>query len=372
MEKQKEREAIIIRTSVIGIGANVLLAAFKAVVGLLSNSIAITLDAVNNLDDALSSVITIIGTKLAGKPADRKHPYGHGRVEYITAMIIAVIVLYAGLTSFTESVRKILHPERPSYSAAALVIVASAVLVKIILGRYVKGVGEKVKSDSLVASGADASFDAVISASTLAAAILFMLFEISLESYLGAAISLVIIKSGYEMLSDTISEVLGRRVDQETADSVKTLTASFPEVQGVYDLTLHNYGPDKLIGSVHVEVDEGVSVNRIDEMSREITRKVYGETGIIIEAVGIYAVESHDPAILAMKDAILGIIRRHDYILETHGFHVNKKDKVISVDFVADFNCPDRKSLYADISREIQEACPDYRLMLTMDVDTSV
>ena len=158
------RDAVIIRTSRIGIMTNVFLAAFKALVGLASRSIAVTLDAVNNLSDALSSIITIIGTKLAGKEPDKKHPLGHGRIEYLSAMVVSGIVLYAGITSAVESVKKIIHPEVPDYSTISLFIIAVAVGVKIVLGRYVKGQGEKVNSGSLVASGSDAMFDAVLSA----------------------------------------------------------------------------------------------------------------------------------------------------------------------------------------------------------------
>ena len=173
---QKEEMArgnIIVRTSIIGILANVFLAGFKAGVGILSNSIAIILDAVNNLSDALSSVITIVGTKLAGREADKKHPFGYGRIEYLSSLVIAMIVLYAGITSLTESVEKIIHPETPDYSVAALIIVAVAVFVKIGLGLFVKTTGEKVNSDSLINSGKDALLDSVISVSTLAAAGIF-------------------------------------------------------------------------------------------------------------------------------------------------------------------------------------------------------
>ena len=154
-----EREKIIVRTSVIGISANIALAAFKAFVGFVSGSIAIILDSVNNLSDALSSVVTIIGTKLAGKPADRKHPYGHGRAEYITALVIAVIILYAGVTSLIESVKKIITPVTPEYSRLSLLIIFVAVFVKIFLGLFVKHTGKRVNSDSLVASGQDALMD---------------------------------------------------------------------------------------------------------------------------------------------------------------------------------------------------------------------
>ena len=187
------REKTIVRTSVIGILANVLLAAFKAGVGFFTNSIAITLDAVNNLTDALSSVITIIGTKIAGKKHNKKHPFGHGRVEYISTVTISVIILYAGITALIESIKKIITPETPDYTPTALIIVAVAVAVKIVLGIFVRRTGIKVKSDSLVASGKDALLDAVISASTLVAAGIYIIWGISLEAWLGAVISLIII-----------------------------------------------------------------------------------------------------------------------------------------------------------------------------------
>ncbi|MDY4015535.1 cation diffusion facilitator family transporter, partial [Parafannyhessea umbonata] len=204
----RSREATIVRTSVLGIAANVLLAAFKAVVGMLTHSIAVTMDAVNNLSDAMSSVITIVGTKLAGKAPDKRHPLGYGRVEYLSATIISIIVLYAGVSSLIESVKGIVAPQTPSYTPTSLVIIAAAVVVKLVLGRHVKATGERVGSDSLVASGADALFDAVLSASTLAAAAVFILTGFAIEAWVGAAISVVIVKSGLDMLRETLSQIL--------------------------------------------------------------------------------------------------------------------------------------------------------------------
>ena len=251
-----EREQIIVRTSIIGIAANVLLAVFKAVIGFISNSIAIVMDAVNNISDAGSSLITIIGTKLAGREPDKKHPFGYGRIEYMSAMIISFIVLYAGITSLIESVKKIIDPDTPEYSVTSLIIVGVAVLVKIALGRYVKAVGKKVNSASLVNSGEDATLDSVISASTLVAAVIFIIYHISLEAWLGAVISLVIIKAGFEMLKETVSQILGERNDPDLTGSIKKTVAGFPGVQGAYDLVLNNYGPDSWNGSVHIEVPD--------------------------------------------------------------------------------------------------------------------
>ena len=215
------REKIIIRTSGIGIAANVFLSVFKAVIGFITGSIAIILDSVNNLSDALSSVITIIGTKLAGKPADKKHPFGHGRVEYLTALVIAIIILYAGLTSLIESIKKIINPSLPEYTFTSIIIIAVAVVVKIFLGLFVKNTGKKVISDSLIASGKDALMDSIISASTIIAALIFVFFNISLEAYLGIIISFAIIKAGFETLRETISKILGERIDAGTARAIK-------------------------------------------------------------------------------------------------------------------------------------------------------
>ncbi len=176
-----DRSSQIIRTSWIGIIANVLLAAFKAGVGILASSVAIIMDAVNNLSDALSSVITIVGTKLSQRPADRKHPFGFGRIEYFSAIIIAVIVLSAGVTSLIESVKKIIEPTTPTYTTTTLIVIIVAIVVKLVLGRYVKSQGEKLKSDALIASGSDALFDAIITLATLISAGVMLLWNVSLE-----------------------------------------------------------------------------------------------------------------------------------------------------------------------------------------------
>ena len=261
-----DRDKIIVRTSIIGIGANVLLAAFKAAVGLLSNSIAVVLDAVNNLSDALSSVITIFGTKLAGKSPDRKHPLGHGRVEYLSAMIVSALVLYAGITSAVESVKKIIHPVTPNYNYIALLIIAVAVAVKLILGRYVKKKGMEVNSGALVASGSDALFDAIISLSVLASAIIFMATGLSLEAYVGLFISAVIIKAGIDMMKETLSDIIGKRPDAELTRKIKRVLNEEPEVRGAYDLLLTDYGPDRYYASVHLELPDVMTVDDVDKL----------------------------------------------------------------------------------------------------------
>lgn len=369
VQESARRDKIIIRTSIIGILANVFLSAFKLVVGLISSSIAIVLDAVNNISDAASSLITIIGTKLAGKEPDKKHPFGYGRIEYLSAMIISLLVLYAGITSLTESVKKIIDPATPDYSAAALIIVAVAVLVKILLGRYVKSTGEKVNSDSLINSGTDATLDSVISASTLLAAIIFIVSGVSLEAWLGAVISIVIIKSGIEMLRDTLSKILGERADAELARRIKETVLSFPGVSGAYDLVLNNYGPDTYNGSIHIEVPDTWSAADLDEMLRAISVKVYQEHHVILTAIGVYSVNTKNDEAARMEKQIRERVMSHEHVLEMHGFYVNETKKTIRLDVVISFDAKDRGAVFSAVSDEIREMYPDYELQLALDTD---
>ena len=365
------REKIIVRTSIIGIVANVFLAAFKAVIGLLTNSIAIVLDAVNNISDAGSSLITIIGTKLAGRQPDKKHPFGYGRIEYLSAMIISVIVLYAGVTSFAESVKKIVTPETPEYSAVSLVIVGTAVIVKIVLGRYVKSVGKRVKSDSLINSGEDATLDSVISASTFAAAVIFMLSGVSLEAWLGALISLVIIRSGFEMLGGTVSQILGERSDPELAKSIKQTVTEFEGVQGAYDLVLNNYGPDTWNGSIHIEVPDTFSADRIDRLIREIQIAVYTKHQVILTAVGVYSVNTTDEEAMKVEQKVREIVFAREHVLQMHGFYLTKETNTIRFDVVISFDAPDRRETFRQITEDVQKAFPEHQLQIALDTDFS-
>ena len=358
-DSDSSREKTIIRTSIIGIIANVFLAAFKAVIGIMTHSIAIVLDAVNNISDAGSSLITIVGTKLAGKEPDKKHPF----------MIISVIVLYAGITSFVESVKQIIHPETPEYNTVSLIIVAVAVVVKILLGRYVKGVGEKVNSDSLINSGEDATLDSIISASTLVAAGIFMIFHISLEAWLGAIISVVIIKSGIEMLQDTISKILGEQNDPELAREIKHTVTSFPDVHGAYDLVLNNYGPDAWNGSIHIEVPDTYTADQLDLLLRRIQMKVYKEHHVALTAIGVYSVNTKDAEVIEMKRRVREIVFAHPDVKQIHGFYLVKEEKAMRFDIVVSLAAKDRRAVYKEAVADVQKEFPDYTLHVAMDTD---
>ena len=365
-------ESIIIRTSVIGIAANIFLAAFKAFVGLITSSIAIVLDAVNNLSDALSSVITIIGTKLALKPADKKHPFGHGRVEYLTALIIGFIILYAGITSLIESVKKIINPATPDYTMRSLIIIVVAVFVKIFLGLYVKASGKKVNSDSLIASGKDALMDSIISISTLIAAIIFIFFHISLEAWLGIIISFAIIKAGIETLRETISKILGERIDSHLSKDIKkTIVSCDKEILGAYDLVLNNYGPDIHVGSAHIEVPDTWSADKIDSMSRKIANEVYVKHGVAMSAIGIYSVNTKENTASQIRDRVSKIVMEHKEILQMHGFFVDEKAKIMRFDIIVSFDSLSMKEMFNHVVQDVRDAFPDYDVQVQFDIDIS-
>jgi len=366
-----ERSKTIIRTGLLGILVNSILVAFKMVIGWISGSIAILMDAVNNLSDVLSSVITIIGARFAVKKPDKDHPFGHGRSEYVAASVIAVIILYAGVTAFIESVKKILHPTEPDYAAPTLIIVAVAVLVKIFLGHYYIKIGHRVKSETLVGSGKDALLDAVVSFATLVAAFIFIGTNVSIEAYLAAGISLLMVRTGLEILRDTLSKILGERPSQETAQEIKKVVMERPEVFGVYDLILHNYGPEALIGSLHVEVSDAMTVAELDQLEREITEQVYNECHVILTGISVYGRNLRDDTVMSLQNDIRRVVMGHSYVLQMHAFFVNTETKDIRFDVVIDYDAPDRMAVYKEVVRDVSDHFPEYQFKITFDEDVS-
>lgn len=367
-ELTEAREKAIVKTSIIGILTNVFLVGFKAIVGLLSNSIAIILDAVNNLSDALSSVITIIGAKLGAKLPDKKHPLGYGRIEYLSSMIVAAIVLYAGITSMVESVKAIISPEKAEYSAISLIIISVAIVVKLILGQYVKRQGKKHNSGALTASGSDALFDAILSASVLASAIIYLIWGISLEAYVGVIISVFIIKAGVEMMIETVNDILGKRGDKEETDRIKKLICEEPEVRGAYDLIMFNFGPSKNYASVHIELPDTMTVDKVDELTRRIQAKIYLNTGVILTGVGVYSYNTSDNETAKIRNAVQKIVLEHDWALQLHGFYADTENKTIRFDVVVSFDI-DRAEALDILTKEVSSQFPGYSLQIVPDID---
>ena len=364
----ESRDKIIVRTSVVGIVANLFLSGFKAIVGVMANSIAVILDAVNNLSDALSSLITILGAKLSARKPDRNHPLGHGRIEYMSALIVSFIVLYAGATAAIESVKKIIHPETADYSVVSLVIIGAAVVVKILLGAFFKKQGRRVNSTALVASGTDASFDAILSLSVFISALIFMIFGISLEAYVGVIISAFIIKSGIELLKETLDDILGKRADADLSRKIKEIACQEPEVYGAYDLFVSNYGPDKNYASMHVELADTLTVEQVDVLTRKIQEKVYRETGVVITGLGVYSYNTKDDEAARIRNKVQKLVMEHEWALQIHGFHIDTGAKTMRFDVVFSFDKNPAEAL-KEITAEVSEEFPDYKVFVTPDVD---
>ena len=365
------RDRVIVRTSIAGVITNILLAAFKAVIGLASNSIAVTLDAVNNLSDVLSSTITIIGTKMAGKSPDREHPLGHGRIEYLSAMIVSCIIFYAGVTAAVESVKKIIDPELPNYSITSLVIIAVAVLVKFVLGSYVKARGQQVNSQSLIASGTDALYDGFLSSSVLISAIIYTVYNISLEAYVGLLIALFIIKAGYGMITDTVNELLGIRADTKKIRQLREILTEDEKVKGAYDMVLFNYGPDKDFASVRIELPDTMSVLEAAKLCRKLEVKVFKRTGIIIASIGIYSYHTQSGEATTMLSDIRRRVLAHDWALQLHGFCVDLETREMQFDVVMSFDIDHNEGIRI-LREELCGAYPDYSIEISPDVDISV
>jgi len=366
----KHREHIIVRTSIIGILVNVFLAAAKMVAGMFARSIAMVLDGINNLSDALSSVVTIIGAKLAGRAPDKKHPLGHGRIEYLSSLIVSALVIYAGISALISSVEKIVEPEEPDYSVLSLVLLGVAIAAKLILGRYVKKQGQKVHSTALVASGSDASFDAILSASVLITALLFIWLGVSLEAWVGLVISLFILRAGLRIMMETVSAILGQRADPETTKAVREILTSEPEIRGAYDLILHNYGPERNYASVHIELPDTMTVAEVDRLTRRMEAKVFEETGVILTGIGIYSYNTGNDWASRIHNQVQELVLRHDWALQMHGFYMDVTEQTLMFDVVLNFGV-DVQQAVAELTKEVQEMVPGYTVAIVPDIDIS-
>lgn len=363
-----KREKTIVRTGIAGVAANLILAAGKGAVGLAVGSLAFTLDALNNLTDVLSAVVTIIGARIAVRNPDKEHPYGHGRAEYISAMIVSVIILYAGMGAARESVKGIISPAGADYTYYALIVIAIAVVVKIFLGILFKKRGKQTFSSALSASGTDALFDAAISASVLLSAVIRIVWGISLEAWVGLLISAFILRTGIGILRDSYNDILGRRGDPALIAAVRGILESEEPVRGAYDLIVTNFGPGRNYASVHLELPDTMKVEEVDQLERRLQTKVYRETGVILTGIGVYSFNTKDDEAAVIRNCVFDAVKRHDWALQIHGFHADTEAKTMRFDVVMSFDIPHQEGV-SIISSEIGELYPGYSIQITPDID---
>ncbi len=360
------REKKIVQTSLIGILGNVVLVTLKAIFGILANSVSVILDALNNLSDALSSTITIIGTKLAHKRPDAEHPYGHGRVEYLTSLIIAIIILVTGAAAIYQGVNTIINPVETNYTTITLVIMIIAIVTKIGLGLYFRFVGKKVSSTALVGSGVDALFDALLSLATLVGIITAMIWQINIEGYLGILIGLFILKSGISILRESFSNIIGERASKETALGIKKVVTDHKEVIGAYDLIVNNYGPERAIGSIHIEVDDNMTAKDIHSLSRQISEEIYLKFNVIM-TVGIYASNTSNEETKEIRVFLSNLVKEYQDIKQLHGFYVDKERMLISFDIILDYKCPNVEQIKNELYEKMRDKFPLYNVYIVID-----
>jgi len=356
---------------IIGIIINVILFIIKLSVGLLVSSIAIMADAFNNLSDAASSLITILGFKLSNKPADREHPFGHGRIEYLSALIVAFMVMLVGLQFIKSSFERIVNPSPVTFELVPFILLFVSIFLKIWLSKFNKFVGEMINSTALKASSVDALGDVFtstcVSISFLAAK--FTTFPI--DGYIGMVVAMFIVYSGFTLIKDTISPLLGEAPDPELVTSIKEMVLSYDKILGTHDLIIHNYGPGKCMASIHAEIPSDISVVVIHEVIDKAERE-------ISSALNIYLVMHIDPICVIegeVKEAyeeILSLIQEYEFIESIHDFRVVGEGEVKNLVFDLVVTASKKLTitdteLVNKISESIKKHHPYYNCIITVD-----
>lgn len=363
-----KRMANVIITSVVGIVVNVILGIIKIIVGMASNSIAIISDAINNFSDSISSVVTIITMVIVGRGATKKHPFGFGRVEYFSSMIIAVLVLVTGGQFFIESVKKIIAPEESTYTTLGLVLLGVAIVAKIGLGLYTKASGKKNNSPNLEASGQDALSDAIITGVTLIAALVTKFSGIIIDGWVGAVVSIFVLKAGIEIVMDVISKLMGDRPEPELADEIMDFIKGTEGVEGAYDLILHNYGPNIYIGNVNIELDESISMRDAYKITHPLSIEIFNKYGVFFY-FGFYSVNMQDEDVRNMRNAVTAKLLEDKDVLQIHAFYVDPIEKHMSFDAVLSFEVKETLLKSLELKKKVNELYPDFDVTVVPDRD---
>lgn len=321
VKNPKVREAYGVLSSWVGIVCNVLLFVAKFVIGTFANSISIISDGFNNLSDCASCVVTMFGYKMAAKPADKDHPFGHGRMEYLTSLIIAMLIMVVGVELFTGSVDKIIHPECVRFSVVALVVLIISILIKLWMGLFNRKLGKTVDSSVMLATSKDSLNDVLATTATLIALVATLCTDIPVDGIMGVVVSVMILISGFGIVKETVDELLGQPASPELVESLKELVDECHYALGMHDLIIHSYGPGNLIGSVHIEVDGKENIMDIHDAIDELERNIYDELGIRM-TIHMDPVETDNENLTACKDMIEVILQEVDKELHFHDFRM--------------------------------------------------
>lgn len=367
-QNPNEREGVITAVSALGIAVNLLIAAAKVVLGLLASSIAIVSEGINNASDALTSVLTLVGSRLAGKHPDKKHPFGYGRVEYLTSLVISGLILFTGIEMLISSVRLIFEPLELNISVLALAVVAVSALIKFFLGVFTVNAGRSSDSGALVGVGLDCRNDSFISLFTILSALIFIVFHVSVDAYVGVLMSLLVIKAGFDVLRDTVSELLGRPGDAELAAKLYREIRSTPGILGAVDMMLHNYGPDAYSGSVNVEIDHEKTVGEAYDFLHALQLRIMREYNVTM-VFGVYAVDSDHEEVKVIRTHIADFVRGHEHVKSFHAVYLDPGSPRLYCDLIVDYELRDWELLREEFTAFMLERFPDRELVLTIETE---
>ena len=372
----QQTEAVQVRTaygtlsSMVGIFCNVLLFGAKLLIGLLINSISVMADAFNNLSDAASSIIGFIGVKMAEKPADDDHPFGHGRIEYIAAFIVAFIVIQVGFSLFKTSLNKILNPESMSFKWISIVILSLSVAVKLWLSLFNRTLGKRINSKVLRATAADAMGDVVTTSATMLSIAVFGIFGVNIDGIVGIAVSVVVMIAGVNIAKDTLAPLIGEAIDPQLYEQITNFVESFEGILGTHDLIVHNYGPSKSMASIHAEVPNDVNVERSHEVIDQIEHEAARRFGLLL-VIHMDPVETHDGRIREFRDMLGEVLTELDSRLSFHDFRM--VDGVEHINLIFDLVVPReykaavQDNLKARISAAVRKRDPRCACVITVE-----
>lgn len=312
--------------SVVGIFCNVLLFSVKLAIGLILSSLAVTADAFNNLSDAASSIISFIGVKMAGKPADAEHPFGHGRIEYIAALIVSFLVIEVGFTFFKSSISKIMHPEEITFDLVPFVILILSILVKLWMAFFNNKLGKRIDSKVMLATAADSLGDVITTSATVISIIICHFTSINVDAIAGLIVSGIVIWSGVSIAKDTLEPLIGQRVPAELYQKITDMVESYDGIVGTHDLIVHNYGPNRSMATIHAEVPNDVSIEVSHEIIDKIERDVKKDLNILL-VIHMDPVEMRDEEVLELRDKTSRIVHALDPELHFHDFRVLKENE---------------------------------------------
>ena len=367
-QEPDSREGTVVTVSGLNILVNLIFAAIKVVIGLAVSSIAIVSEGVNNATDSATSLITIVGTKLSAKHPTEKHPFGFGRIEYLTSLLISVLILFTGAELMESSVKRIFAPQEMSISYVTMAIIAVSALVKLALGLYTIKEGRRVDSSSLVALGTECRSDSVVSVITLVTALVFLVFHVSLDAYAGIIMSLIVLKAGFEVLKETLSDILGQAGEKELAQELYRIIRAEPLVLNAADMMLHNYGPDAYSGSVNVEIDHSKTVGEVYAALHELQLRIMHEKHITM-VFGIYAVDRDHAQIRQLREQVAAFVRQQEHVTSYHALYIHPNGKDLYVDLVVDYDLADWEALRKEFTAYMAELYPDKHLELVIETN---